>query len=258
MTPTCSTGLRNSWVETLWLSVTSFNSAHVQRSDRLLALKEVKSSSFPLQMSDQDSSTSASQTEGELEEEMDEEMDGAVQGDGENDERHGDSSAPSLSSFSSSLRAVIRIKQKYQAMKKRRQELALALGGEGSLAGAPVRTSPKIFTFDPLGPSTYPALSSSAPQRKRRRRRKRVLFPNSRRHRAPPKQEHSRAKYCLYLLFAIVFIQVKFPDSRREPGLQVVVDVVGCGIPTHPGVHITAAIHRSYRHHSLKVIFCNM
>lgn len=159
-------------------------------------------------MSDQDSSTSASQTEGELEGEMDEEMDGEVEGEEETNDKHRNSPVPSLSSFSSSLRAVIRIKQKYQAIKKRRQELALAMGGEGTPTGAPVRTSPKIFTFDPLSPSAFPALSSSVPQRKKKRRRKRVLFPNSGRRRAPPKQEQSRAKYCLYLLFAIVFIQV--------------------------------------------------
>lgn len=157
-------------------------------------------------MSDQDSSTSASQTEGELEGEMDEKMNGEVQGEEETDENHRDSSSPSLYSFSSSLRTVMRIKQKYQALKKRRQELALALGGPGTLTGAPARTSPKIFTFDALTPST---LSSSVPQRKKRKRRKRVLFPNRRERRAPPKQEHSRAKYCLYLLFAIVFMQVK-------------------------------------------------
>lgn len=165
----------------------------------------VKSSSFSLQMSDQDSSTSASQTEGELEGEMDKETNGDVQGEEETDENHRDSSSPSLSSFSSSLRTVMRIKQKYQALKKRRQELALALGGPGTLTGTPARTSPKIFTFDAITPST---LSSSVPQRKKRKRRKRVLFPN-RKGRAPPKQEHSRAKYCLYLLFAIVFMQVK-------------------------------------------------
>lgn len=152
-------------------------------------------------MSDQDSSTSASQTEGELEGEMDKETNGDVQGEEETDENHRDS----LSSFSSSLRTVMRIKQKYQALKKRRQELALALGGPGTLTGTPARTSPKIFTFDAITPST---LSSSVPQRKKRKRRKRVLFPN-RKGRAPPKQEHSRAKYCLYLLFAIVFMQVK-------------------------------------------------
>ncbi|KAM9338198.1 torsin-4A [Symphorus nematophorus] len=163
-------------------------------------------------MSDQDSSASASQTEGEFEGEMDEsmdgEMDGEMEGEEERDEKLRSSTPPSLSSFSSSLRAVIRIKQKYQAMKKRRQELALQIGGAGGLAGAPVRTSPKIFTFDALTPSAFPALSSSVPQKKKRRRRKRVLYPNGGGRRAPPKQEHSRAKYCLYLLFAIVFIQV--------------------------------------------------
>lgn len=156
-------------------------------------------------MSDQDSSTSASQTEGEVEGEMDTEM----EGEGERDEKHRDSPVPSLSSFSSSLRAVIRIKQKYQAMKKRRQEMALqGLGGDGALMGAPGRTSPKIFTFDGHTPSAFSGLSSSVPQRKKKRRRKRVLFPNRGGRRAPLKQEHSRAKYCLYLLFAIVFIQV--------------------------------------------------
>lgn len=156
-------------------------------------------------MSDQESSTSASQTEGEVDGEMDEEMESEGQRNGP---------VPSLSNFSSSLRAVIRIKQKYQAMKKRRQELALGLGGAGTLTGAPLRTSPKIFTFDgdPLSTystySTHSTLSSAAPQRKKKRRRKRVMFPNRGGRRAPPKQEQSRAKYCLYLLFAIVFIQV--------------------------------------------------
>ncbi|XP_034402619.1 torsin-4A [Cyclopterus lumpus] len=134
------------------------------------------------EMSDQDSSTSASQTEGEVEGEM-------------------DGAAPGLSSFSSSLRAVIRIKQKYQAMKKKRLEIS-GLGGDGSFVGAPTKTSPKIFTFDVLTPS------SSVPQKKKRRRRKGVLYPNRGRRRAPPKQEQSRAKYCLYLLCVIVFVQV--------------------------------------------------
>lgn len=152
-------------------------------------------------MSDQDSSTSASQTEGEVDEGLDGEMEGK-------EEKLRSSPVPSLSTFSSSLRAVIRIKQKYQAMKKRRQEMALALGGAGALTGAPSRTSPKIFTFDGLTPNSLPSLSSSVPQKKKRRRRKRVLFPNRRSRRAPPRQEHSRAQYCLYLLFGIVFVQV--------------------------------------------------
>ncbi|XP_022060880.1 torsin-4A [Acanthochromis polyacanthus] len=152
-------------------------------------------------MSDQDSSSSASQTEGEVDEGLDGEMESK-------EEKLRSSPVPSLSSFSSSLRAVIRIKQKYQAMKKRRQEMALALGGAGALTGAPSRTSPKIFTFDGLTPNSLPSLSSSVPQKKKRRRRKRVLFPNRGGRRAPPRQEHSRAQYCLYLLFGIVFVQV--------------------------------------------------
>ena len=141
-------------------------------------------------MSDQESSTSASQTEGELE--------GELEGDEEQEEGPRDA-APCLSS---TLRAVIRIKQKYQALKKRREELALGLGGAGTLTGAPGRTSPKIFTFDGVTPL------SAVPQKKKRRRRRGVMFPHGTRQRAPPKQECSRAKYCLYLLFAIVFLQV--------------------------------------------------
>ncbi|XP_029025067.1 torsin-4A [Betta splendens] len=150
-------------------------------------------------MSDQDSSASASQTEGDLE----------VDEDGEKDARRRGSPTPSLSALSSSLRAVIRIKHKYQAIKRRRQELGLGPGTAGLLPGAPARTSPKIFTFDGFTPSAFPALTSSAvAPKKKKRRRKRVLFPNGVGRRAPPKQEQSRAKYCLYLLCAIVFLQV--------------------------------------------------
>nr|XP_020442768.1 torsin-4A [Monopterus albus] len=151
-------------------------------------------------MSDRDSSTSASQTEGELEEE--------VEGGGERHENQRDSQPLSLSDFSSTLHAVIRIKQKYQAMKKRRQDMGVRLGGPGLPTGAPTRSSPNIFTFDTLNPSTFPTLSSSSSLRKKRRKKKRVLFPEGGRCRATPKQEHSRAKYCLYLLSAIVFLQV--------------------------------------------------
>ncbi|KAA8584272.1 torsin-4A [Etheostoma spectabile] len=153
-------------------------------------------------MSDQDSSTSASQTEGEVEGEMDGEMKGEEEEEGE---KHRDSPVPSLSGLSSSLSAVMRIKQKYRAMKKRRQDMAQGLAADVPLTGAPHRTSPKIFTFDGLTPSNF---SSSVPQWKQKRRRKRVLYPNRGGCRAPPKQESSRAKYCLVLLCAIVFIQV--------------------------------------------------
>lgn len=139
---------------------------------------------------------------------MDEELDGDMEGEGERQIRQKDNPALSLSSFSSSLRAVIRIKQKYQAMKKRRQEMVSGLLGAGTLAGAPTKTSPKIFTFDGSNPSTLSNALSSVPQRRKRRRKNRVMYPNRGRRDIPPKQEQSRAKYCLYLLFAIVFIQV--------------------------------------------------
>ncbi|XP_074546699.1 torsin-4A isoform X2 [Halichoeres trimaculatus] len=160
-------------------------------------------------MSDQDSSSSSSsQTDEELDGEMDEETNGEVEKEERRDENHRDSPVNSLSTFSSSLRAVIRIKQKYQAMKKRRQEMALALSGAGTFPGAPVRTSPKIFTFDGVPPSAFSPLPTSHTQKKKKRRRKRVLFPNRRTCRSPPRQDQSRAKNCLYLLCAIVFVQV--------------------------------------------------
>lgn len=151
-------------------------------------------------MSEQDSSASASQIE--------EDFEGEVEDEGEQDGKRRTSPTPSLSALSSSLRAVIRIKQKYQAMKKRRQEMGLVLGGAGPLTGAPARASPKIFTFDGLTPSAFSSLPYSNAQKKKKRRRRRVLFPNGVGRKAVPKQEHSRAKYCLYLLCAIVFLQV--------------------------------------------------
>lgn len=120
------------------------------------------------------------------------------------------SPTPSLSGFAS-LRAVMRIKHKYQAMKKRRQEMALGPGPPGSIAGAPGRTSPKIFTFDGAPPCTFPGFSS-VPQKKKKKRKRRVMFPNDVGRKAVPKPARSRATYCLYLLFVIVFVQVnRFP-----------------------------------------------
>ncbi|KAJ3605450.1 hypothetical protein NHX12_027497 [Muraenolepis orangiensis] len=142
------------------------------------------------------------QTEGEeVGRDEEEEEAGSRDSDGTRDSE-GTSVPPSFSRFSSSLRAVMRIRQKYLAMKKRRLEMSQVFGKP--LAGAPSRTSPKIFTFDglPLTPSLAP------PERKRKRRKRRVLYPTGGRRRTPPKPAWSRAKYCLYLLFAIVFLQV--------------------------------------------------
>lgn len=112
---------------------------------------------------------------------------------------------PSLYSCSSSLRAVIRIREKYLALKRRRSDMSVGLAGAKLLAGAPVRTSPKIFTFDGLGPS----VSSPADLlKKKRKKKRRVMFPTGGGRRAAPRPERSRAKYCLYLLCAIVFLQV--------------------------------------------------
>lgn len=156
-------------------------------------------------MSDQDSSASNSQTD----------FEGDTNGDTNSElevdrgDRHRDKHAPSLANFSSSLRAVIRIKQKYQAMKKRRQDLALNHIAAWTQTGAPVRTSPKIFTFEGLNLSAHSSLDNNTfPQKKKRRRKRRVLFPQSGGRRVPIKQERNRAKHCLYLLCGIVFLQV--------------------------------------------------
>lgn len=161
-----------------------------------------------LQMSDLESSTDdETQTDGETE----------AEGEKEQGNKRSSSLNSSPIGFSSTLLAVVRIKQKYQALKRRRQELALSsLGGLGSFTGGPVKSSPKIFTFDgvqstsfaPTTTTTTTSMSTSAPQKKKRRRKRRVLFPSSRRRRAPPRQDFNRAKYFLYLLLGIVFVQV--------------------------------------------------
>uniref|UniRef100_H3D7N2 Torsin family 4, member Aa n=2 Tax=Tetraodon nigroviridis TaxID=99883 RepID=H3D7N2_TETNG len=138
---------------------------------------------------------------------MEGEMDGETQSEEELEKEQTDSQTSSLS-FSSTLYAVIRIKQKYQALKKRRQGLGLVLGGPGTLAGAPVQSSPKIFTFDGLSPSSHTSSPSALHRKRKRGRKKRVLYPERSGPRAPRRQEYSLAKYSLYLLLAIVFMQV--------------------------------------------------
>lgn len=111
-----------------------------------------------------------------------------------------------FSQFSSTVRAVVRIRQKYQAMKRRRMERAAS----ASLHSAHLMShcndqrsnSPKIFTFD-VPDGTSPVHVS----KKRRKKKARVLFPNSSR-RVLPTKEQSRAKSCLVLLCVVVFLQV--------------------------------------------------
>lgn len=157
-------------------------------------------------MSDQDSSASNSQA-GDFDDDTNGDTNSECEAERGDRRDHGD--RPSLASLSSSLRAVVRIKQKYQAMKRRRQDLALAHGPQGAQPGAPVKTSPKIFTFDGLSVSAHSSLQNTVPQKKKRRRKRRVLFPQSGGRRVPLRQERSsRAKNCLYLLCGIVFLQV--------------------------------------------------
>lgn len=101
--------------------------------------------------------------------------------------------------FSSSIRAMVRIRQKYQVMKKRKVELMSAHSYMSQRS-----TSPKIFTFENLH---TPVTVSPVSPRKRKKRKGRVLYPNSSL-RAVPTKERSQAKNCLYLLFIIVFLQI--------------------------------------------------
>ncbi|CAB1352259.1 unnamed protein product [Coregonus sp. 'balchen'] len=115
-------------------------------------------------------------------------MDKDKDGEGESETRGSGKGAQSFCQFSSSLRTVVRIKQKYQAMKKRRLELTgLGEGGQvlgaGLLTGAPVRSSPKIFTFDT--PSSSPLAFSSLFLKMKKKKSRRVMFPSGGGRRAP-------------------------------------------------------------------------
>lgn len=111
-----------------------------------------------------------------------------------------------LPQFSSTVRAVLRIRQKYQAMKRRRLEQAASISQHSahlmSLCSDQRSTSPKIFTFDVVDSNSLVNVG-----KKKRRKKARVLFPNSSR-RVLPTKEQSRAKSCLVLLCVVVFLQV--------------------------------------------------
>ncbi|XP_051539845.1 torsin-4A-like [Myxocyprinus asiaticus] len=99
----------------------------------------------------------------------------------------------SVSQFSTSVRAMVRIRQKYLAIKKRRMESALSSMSSHS-------HSPKYFTFE-----SFPEPAS--PHKRKKKRKTRILYPSNSL-RAVPTKERSRAKNCLYLLCIIVFLQV--------------------------------------------------
>ncbi|GAA6100390.1 torsin-4A isoform X1 [Tachysurus ichikawai] len=111
-----------------------------------------------------------------------------------------------FSQFSSTVRAVVRIRQKYQAMKRRQMERAASASLHSahimSQCSDPRSNSPKIFTFDVVDGNSPVHVS-----KKRRKKKARVLFPNSSR-RVLPTKEQSRAKSCLVLLCVVVFLQV--------------------------------------------------
>lgn len=111
-----------------------------------------------------------------------------------------------FSQFSATVRAVVRIRQKYQAMKRRRMERVASASQHSAHLTVPCgdqrSTSPKIFTFDVIDGNSPVNLG-----KKRRKKKARVLFPNSSR-RVLPTKEQSRAKSCLVLLCVVVFLQV--------------------------------------------------
>lgn len=105
-----------------------------------------------------------------------------------------------LSQFSSSVRTMLRIRQKYQAIKKRRMEIAATSASQ--IFASSRSSSPNVFTFDDI-----PINSNLSSPRKRKKRKGRVLYPNNNL-RAVPTKERSKAKKCLYLLCIIVFLQI--------------------------------------------------
>ncbi|XP_061117690.1 torsin family 4, member Ab isoform X2 [Conger conger] len=102
--------------------------------------------------------------------------------------------------FSSKLGAMMRIRNKYQAMKRRRVEQG---GLQASAGWASLRpTGPEIFTFDPTC-----AQAESGHRRKKKRKSSRVLFPSNGR-KFLPVAERSLTKPLFLLLSVVLFLQV--------------------------------------------------
>uniref|UniRef100_A0A8C2E5V5 Torsin family 4, member Aa n=1 Tax=Cyprinus carpio TaxID=7962 RepID=A0A8C2E5V5_CYPCA len=121
----------------------------------------------------------------------------------------------SFSQFSSSVRAMVRIRQKYQAMKKRRLEIA-AVSSQSFMS--PRSTSPKVFTFENFQDTINS--NPASPHKRKKKRKARVLFPSSSL-RAVPTKERSRAKNCLYLLCIIVFLQIYNAIENLDDHVEV-------------------------------------
>ncbi|XP_046717505.1 torsin-4A isoform X1 [Silurus meridionalis] len=120
------------------------------------------------------------------------------------DEKTKENKPITFSQFSSTVRAVVRIRQKYQAMKRRRMDRSASQCSAHLLPQSNDQrsTSPKIFTFDVGDGNSIVGVG-----KKKKRKKPRVLFPNSSR-RVLPTKEQSRAKSCLVLLCVVVFLQV--------------------------------------------------
>ncbi|TRY53986.1 hypothetical protein DNTS_015545 [Danionella cerebrum] len=108
----------------------------------------------------------------------------------------------SLSRFSSSVHAMVRIRQKYQAIKKRRLEISGASPHSLMSVRSP---SPKVFTFDNI--HDYANRNLTSVRKPKKKRNAKVLYPHSSL-RTVPTSESSRAQNCLYLLCIIVFLQI--------------------------------------------------
>ncbi|KAJ8285966.1 hypothetical protein GJAV_G00032990 [Gymnothorax javanicus] len=95
----------------------------------------------------------------------------------------------------SKLGAVMRIRNKYQALKRRRMEQA------------GTQSAGEIFTFDAAVQPGGKAEAYLAQQKKKKRKSSRVLFPSDGR-KFLPAAERSRAKPFLFLLSSVLFLQV--------------------------------------------------
>lgn len=120
-----------------------------------------------------------------------------------------------MSSLTSKLQAMIRIRRKYQVFKTRRAELAREQSRAAMLHRG--STGPEIFTFETTAAGT--AASPCVCRRKKKKRKSRVMFPNSGR-KYLPVQERNRAKSCLFLLSIIVFLQVYNAIENLDDHLQ--------------------------------------
>ncbi|XP_038856667.1 torsin family 4, member Ab isoform X1 [Salvelinus namaycush] len=121
---------------------------------------------------------------------------------------------PRPSLISPELKAMIRIRTKYQALKRRRLDSATGLFASGRPSTGPDPSLPTASGRPSMGPGlpTAPEIFTSnvkqATHRRRRRKGSRVLFPNNCCKVVPSDKDRSRAKPFFVLFGIIVSLQV--------------------------------------------------